>query len=196
MAKETRRRRRLRERVAVFVCIAVIALIIDQLTKLWALHSLRPGESVVLIPRVLSLTLIRNPGASLGMGSNMTWLISLFAIVACVALVWLMVRTISMAWTVFFAFAFAGALGNLIDRVAYADGFLNGRVIDFLNYGWSIGNVADVFLCIAGVGVVVLLISGVPFSQRELDQEIENFVTEERNQQGPAGTSGGEDTHV
>lgn len=169
MANGTKSRRRLRERVAVFACISVIALAIDQLTKLWALHTLHAGQSVVVIPHVLSLTLFRNPGASLGMGSNMTWLISLFAIVACVVLVWLMIRTISMTWTVFLALAFAGALGNLIDRIAYADGFLNGHVVDFLNYGWSIGNVADVFLCIAGIGVVVLLLAGVPFSQRELD---------------------------
>lgn len=46
------------------------------------------------------------------------------------------VRTVSMKWSVAISFAFAGALGNLIDRVMYADGFLNGKVVDFLNYGW------------------------------------------------------------
>ena len=44
-----------------------------------------------------------------------------------------------------------GALGNLIDRVMYADGFLDGKVVDFLNYGWSVGNVADIYLVVAGV---------------------------------------------
>ena len=161
---------RLRTRVAVFACIAIATIAIDQLTKMWALSALADGRTIRVIPGLLSLTLVRNPGASLGMGSGMTWLISLLAMAACVALVVLAVRTISMKWTVVFALAFAGALGNLIDRVAYAEGFLNGKVVDFLNYGWSVGNVADIFLMVAGVAAVVLLFVGEPFSQKELDE--------------------------
>mgnify|MGYP003370281221 FL=1 len=162
--------RRLRDRMAVFACIAIAAIAIDQLTKMWALSALADGRTIRVIPGLLSLTLVRNPGASLGMGSGMTWLISLLAMAACVALVVLAVRTISMKWTVLFAFAFAGAFGNLIDRVIYAEGFLNGKVVDFLNYGWSIGNVADIFLMLAGVAAVLLLFLGEPFSQKDLDE--------------------------
>ena len=158
--------RRLRDRVAVFACIAIATIAIDQLTKMWALSALADGRTIRVIPGLLSLTLVRNPGASLGM----TWLISLLAMAACVALVVLAVRTISMKWTVLFAFAFAGAFGNLIDRVIYAEGFLNGKVVDFLNYGWSIGNVADIFLMLAGVAAVLLLFLGEPFSQKDLDE--------------------------
>ncbi len=75
-----------------------------------------------------------------------------------------------MKWTLVFSLAFAGALGNLIDRVAYADGFLNGKVVDFLNYGWSVGNVADIFLMVAGITAVLFLLLGEPFSQKELDE--------------------------
>ena len=156
--------RRLRDRVAVFACIAIAAIAIDQLTKMWALSALADGRTIRVIPGLLSLTLVRNPGA------GMTWLISLLAMAACVALVVLAVRTISMKWTVLFAFAFAGAFGNLIDRVIYAEGFLNGKVVDFLNYGWSIGNVADIFLMLAGVAAVLLLFLGEPFSQKDLDE--------------------------
>ena len=148
----------MRTRVAVFACIAVAALVLDQITKAWAQSALADGHTVRVIPGILSFTLVHNPGASLGMGSNMTWLISLLAIVACVALVGLEIRTISMKWTVVFALAFAGALGNLIDRVAYAEGFLNGKVV------------ADIFLMVAGVAAVVLLFVGEPFSQKELDE--------------------------
>lgn len=165
-------RRRLRTRVAVFACVAIVALIADQLTKAWAQSTLADGCTVQVIPGVLSFTLVHNPGASLGMGSNMTWLISLLAIVACVVLALLAVRTVSMKWTVVLSLAFAGALGNLIDRVAYADGFLNGKVVDFLNYGWSVGNVADIFLMIAGVAAVLFLLLGEPFSQKELDERM------------------------
>ena len=167
----TNDQRRLRTRVAVFACIAVVALVLDQISKAWAQSALADGQTVRVIPGILSFTLAHNPGASLGMGSNMTWLISLLAIVACVALAVLAIRTISMKWTVVFALAFAGALGNLIDRVMYAEGFLNGKVVDFLNYGWSVGNVADIFLMVAGVAAVVLLFVGEPFSQKDLDEQ-------------------------
>ena len=131
----TNQQGRLRTRVAVFACVAAAALIVDQLTKAWAMAALSNGQTIRVIPGLLSFTLVRNPGASLGMGSGATWVISLLAVVACVALAVAGVRTVSMKWSVAISFAFAGALGNLIDRVMYADGFLDGKVVDFLNYG-------------------------------------------------------------
>ncbi|MBT1171665.1 MULTISPECIES: signal peptidase II [Bifidobacterium] len=165
----TNQQGRLRTRAAVFACVAAVALIIDQLTKAWAMAALSAGQTIRIIPGLLSLTLVRNPGASLGMGSGATWVISLLAVVACVALVVFGVRTVSMKWTVTLSFAFAGAFGNLIDRVMYADGFLNGKVVDFLNYGWSVGNVADIYLVVAGVVLVLLILKGEPFSAKDLE---------------------------
>ncbi|OZG66334.1 lipoprotein signal peptidase [Bifidobacterium hapali] len=159
----TIRQGRPRTRVAVFACVAVVALGIDQVTKLWAQTALSDGRTVPVIPPFLSLTLVHNPGASLGLGSSMTWVISLLAVAASIALIVLALRTSSMRWTLALALAFAGAFGNLIDRVAYADGFLNGKVIDFLNYGWSVGNVADIWLMLAGIGIVILIMMGTPF---------------------------------
>lgn len=156
--------RRPRLCVAVFVCVAAVALLLDQITKLWALSALCDGRSYRVIDGVLSFTLVRNPGASLGLGSGFTWVISVLAMAACVVIVVLGLRTTSKAWAAALGCAFAGALGNLVDRVSYADGFLNGKVVDFINYGWSVGNVADIFLTIAGVGIVVMILLNVPFA--------------------------------
>lgn len=156
--------RRPRLCVAVFVCVAAVALLLDQITKLWALSALGDGRSYRVIDGVLSFTLVRNPGASLGLGSGFTWVISVLAMAACVVIVVLGLRTTSKAWAAALGCAFAGALGNLVDRVSYADGFLNGKVVDFINYGWSVGNVADIFLTIAGVGIVVMILLNVPFA--------------------------------
>ena len=149
--------------VAVFVCVAAVALLLDQITKLWALSALSDGRSMRIIEGLLSFTLVRNPGASLGLGSNFTWVISLLAMVACVVIVVLGLRTASKAWAATLGCAFAGALGNLVDRVSYADGFLNGKVVDFIDYGWSVGNVADIFLTVAGVAIVLMIVMNVPF---------------------------------
>ena len=163
--------RRLRTRVAVFACIAIVGLVLDQGTKLWALQTLADAGTVPVIPGLLSFTLVLNPGMSLGLFSSATWAISLLAAVACVLLIVGALKTVRLAWTVVLSVAFSGALGNLIDRVVYADGFLNGKVVDFINYGWSVGNVADILLVGAGIAVVVLLVLGVPFSESDLGEE-------------------------
>ena len=152
-----------RRSVAVFVCVAALALAVDQLSKLWALSALSDGRTLTVAKGLPSLTLVRNPGASLGFGSGFTWVFSLLAMAVCVVLVVLALCTTSYAWTVTLALAFAGALGNLVDRVAYADGFLNGKVVDFIDYGWSVGNVADIYLVVVGLCVVVMLLRNVPF---------------------------------
>ena len=168
----TNQQGRLRTRVAVFACVAAAALIVDQLTKAWAMAALSNGQTIRVIPGLLSFTLVRNPGASLGMGSGATWVISLLAVVA-----W--VRTVSMKWSAAISFAFAGALGNLIDRVMYADGFLDGKVVDFLNYGWSVGNVADIYLVVAGVVLVILILMGEPFSHKDLIEQSDESLQSE-----------------
>lgn len=188
------RQGRLRDRVAVFACVAVVALIIDQLTKFWASVALGDGRTVPVIPHLLSLTLVHNPGASLGFGAGNTWMISVLAIIACIALVVLVVRTTSMRWSVLLALAFAGAAGNLIDRVAYADGFLNGKVVDFLNYGWSVGNVADIFLMVAGIGIVVMIVMNVPF--RAFQERLSDVDTDSKGDDSAHGAPTPADSEV
>ena len=163
--------RRLRGRVAVFVALAAVAIALDQLTKALALARLGNGIRVALPGPLRGLRLVRNPGASLGLGSGSTWVISLIALAACLLIIVLALRTTSMVWTVVLSMAFSGAAGNLIDRVAYASGFLDGAVVDFLDYGWSVGNVADVYLTLAGVAVVVLIVCNVRFSDRYQPKE-------------------------
>ncbi|PXY82583.1 signal peptidase II [Bifidobacterium asteroides] len=157
---------RLRRRVAVFVALAAAAIALDQVTKALALARLGDGSRVALPGPLRGLRLVRNPGASLGLGSGRTWVISLIALAACLLLIVLALRTTSMVWTMALSLAFSGAAGNLIDRVAYASGFLDGAVVDFLDYGWSVGNVADIYLTLAAVVMVALIACNVEFSDR------------------------------
>lgn len=181
----TTRQGRPRTRVAVFACVSAIALVVDQVSKIWAQHALSDGRTVEIVPHLLSLTLVRNPGASLGFGASMTWMIALLAIVACIALAVMAVRTVSMRWTLMLSLAFAGALGNLVDRVVYADGFLNGKVVDFLNYGWSVGNVADIWLMLAGIGIVILIIAGTPFGREDSGSMPESVGSQDATMRTP-----------
>ena len=157
--------------MAVFVALAAVAIALDQVTKALALARLGNGVRVALPGPLRGLRLVRNPGASLGLGSGSTWVISLIALAACVLIIVLALRTTSMVWILVLSLAFSGAAGNLIDRVAYASGFLDGAVVDFLDYGWSVGNVADVYLTLAGVAVVVLIVCNVRFNDRYQPKE-------------------------
>ena len=173
--------KRSRSRVAVFTSIAASLLVIDQATKLWAQTALADGATRPIIPGLLSFTLVHNPGATLGFGSSMTWLITVVALLVCVALVVMALRTRSLQWTVALSIAFAGAAGNLIDRIVHARGVLDGRVVDFLNYGWSVGNVADIVLMVAAVCISLLILRGVPLLLTSPGQphDAENTDTED-----------------
>lgn len=153
-------------RMAAFIAVVAVCVILDRVSKLAALRYLADGRRISVLGNVLGLKLLFNPGASLGMGSGATPVIAVLACAACVLLCVAAWRTESTAWTVALALCCAGALGNLIDRVYYATGVLNGKVVDFIDYGWSIGNVADVELFVAAVVVVVLVLADVPYATR------------------------------
>ena len=154
-------------RIGVFLAVALPAVAVDQGTKALAVRHLSDSPGIEIIPRMLSLRLLYNPGATLGMGSRVTPMISLLAIIACIVLLVLAMRTTSLLWVAALALAFSGSLGNLIDRVTRAHGVLDGSVVDFLDYGWSVGNVADIILGVAAVGIILLLLlNSVPFDTR------------------------------
>lgn len=163
--------KRLRTRVAVFALIVIVGLVVDRLSKLWALSALQYGKQIVCIPNSLMLSLVRNGGASFGLGSGLTSFISIVAILACVAMLAAVRRTKSLQWTIVLSLAFSGAFGNLIDRAIYSEHFLDGKVVDFINYGWSVGNVADIILAIAGIWFVGLILFETPFKPGESDDE-------------------------
>lgn len=166
---------RLRVRAAVFALIVFAGVALDRITKIWALATLSDGRKVEILPYLLSLTLVRNPGASFGLGSSFTWVISILACAACGAMIAVLKRTKSLYWTFALALAFAGAFGNLIDRAQYADGFLDGKVVDFINYGWSVGNVADIELFVAALYIVLLVFVGLPLMEKS-NNTIKDFA--------------------
>lgn len=166
---------RLRVREAVFALIVFAGVALDRITKIWALATLSDGRKVEILPHLLSLTLVRNPGASFGLGSSFTWVISILACAACGAMIAVLKRTKSLYWTFALALAFAGAFGNLIDRAQYADGFLDGKVVDFINYGWSVGNVADIELFVAALYIVLLVFVGLPLMEKS-NNTIKDFA--------------------
>jgi signal peptidase II len=141
--------------------VAVLVIIVDQLTKLWIMNNFALHEQQNIIPGFFNLVYVTNTGAAFGfLAGDKTWLRQTsFIGVAIVAL-----------GVIFFAygqlkkqgrlFVYAlgliagGAVGNLIDRLRF------GSVVDFLDfylgsYHWPAFNAADSAISV-GVGLFLL----------------------------------------
>ncbi|WP_415111419.1 signal peptidase II [Propioniciclava sp.] len=129
---------------------------LDLLTKQWALATLDPQHPPVLLGGLLTLQLIRNPGAAFSMGENFTVVLSLISIAALLFVAgWLLPKARHRGWVLGSGLLLAGILGNLTDRLFREPGFLHGHVIDFLQLPhFAIFNVADMCITFAAVLVV------------------------------------------
>ncbi|CAN5770666.1 signal peptidase II [soil metagenome] len=142
---------------ATVAAVGIAVVVLDQLTKAWALDRLSGGRLVDVVGS-LRFNLAYNTGTAFSMGSGKglgPW-ISILAIVVVVGL--------SMGYTSRFRLGAVaagliagGAIGNLADRAFRGDdGFLHGAVIDFVDLQWwPVFNVADAAI-VVGAGLLVL----------------------------------------
>jgi signal peptidase II len=141
-----------------WLVLVACLLIVDQLTKLWFDSSLRYGERLQVLP-FFDFTLLYNPGAAFSFLADQAgwqrWFFTILGLGAAVFMLWMMHnnrrhKRLLLA----LALILSGALGNVIDRVAY------GHVIDFLLFYWRSWyypafNVAD--SCIT-LGAILLIL--------------------------------------
>ena len=135
----------------VYLLLALVVVLVDQLTKLYVVAHLDVGESVPVIQDFFHWTYILNPGAAFGMLEGSRWLFVLIALAVMVG-IWYLRRDIAAygPWCTYGAALFGGgAVGNLIDRAR------QGLVIDFFDFRiWPVFNVADIAICV-GVGCLI-----------------------------------------
>ncbi|GEK20610.1 signal peptidase II [Cellulomonas xylanilytica] len=142
--------------------ISAVVLVLDQVSKAWAISSLVEGERRDLVGDLLGLQLVFNPGAALSIATGMTWLLTIVAAAVIVVVVRASRRIGSRAWAVALGLLLGGALGNLVDRLVREPGIARGHVVDFIAYAdWFVGNVADIAIVSAAVLVVILAARGV-----------------------------------
>jgi signal peptidase II len=118
-----------------WLAVSALVIVLDQSSKLWIASHFVFGERLAILG-VFDLVLAHNTGAAFSFlhdaGGIQRWLFSTIAIVASV---WIVVLLRKHAAQTLFALALSlilgGALGNLIDRIAY------GHVVDFLLFHWD-----------------------------------------------------------
>lgn len=134
-----------------FVIVALLVILLDQLTKYYVVANFYLGESVPVIENIFHWTYILNPGAAFGMLEGSRWFFVVIAI-GVLGGIWYMRNEINEGgWMMQYGAALfgGGAIGNLIDRAR------SGLVIDFFDFRiWPVFNVADIAIC---VGVAMIL---------------------------------------
>ena len=139
--------------LAVGIVVAVVVL--DQLTKVWAVAALSDGP-VSIVGTTVELELSRNPGGAFSLFQWATPLLALLALVVAIVLARAIARTDDRLMLVALSLVLGGALGNLCDRVARSPGFLRGEVVDFVSLGrFPTFNVADSAITIGAILLVV-----------------------------------------
>nr|WP_116301682.1 signal peptidase II [Alkalilimnicola ehrlichii] len=144
--------------MGIWLLIAVVVAVLDQATKLVADSVLSYHSPVPVIP-FFNLTLSYNPGAAFSfLGDASGWqrwfFIALATGVSVFLIQWLRQLQGKDRWlSASLSLILGGAVGNLIDRVAY------GHVVDFIHFyigdwSWPIFNVADIAITV-GAGLLI-----------------------------------------
>ncbi len=136
------------------IIVAVLLVVLDQVSKYLVVNSMELGESITVIPGLLDFTYTHNDGMAFGLGSeSFRWVFIVVTLLVCGVLVYMMTKPDFKSKLYYSAATFivAGGIGNLIDRV------LNGYVVDFLALSFfpPVCNIAD--YCVTA-GTVLLLV--------------------------------------
>lgn len=161
-----RRRRCLR----LLLAMALGAVVLDQLVKWWVVSSIQPrldsGEGpIVLLGGLLKFTYVENTGAAFSLGVGYTWVFTIIAVVVAVVILRTSRRLGSVGWALALGGLLGGLLGNLIDRLTRPPGPGLGYVVDFISLPYfAVFNVADMFITLSAVAMVLLALRGVEIS--------------------------------
>lgn len=154
-----------RRRVGVLLSVALVVLGVDVVTKIVAVDWLSGRDPIEIFDGVLTLRLVRNPGAAFGVAEGLTIVFTVVAVVVAIAVLRTARRLYSLPWAVALGMLLGGAVGNLVDRLLRSPGPLRGHVVDFLELpNWPVFNMADASIVCSGALMIALAARG-----RQLD---------------------------
>ena len=156
------------KRFFLFFFVSLFLIIFDQWTKHLAVAFLKGGAEIALLPRVLYLLYVENPGAAFGILRGQQFFFLLITIVVLLGILYTVWKIPSsfhsgqaemeksrsyfpLFWAL--CFVFSGAIGNCIDRQlrAYVVDFIYFRPIDF-----PVFNVADIYVSVSAFLLLLL----------------------------------------
>ncbi len=146
--------------VRVPLAVAAVVVLVDQLTKHWAVNELAGGRTIDLVGS-LRFNLAFNTGMAFSQGSGFGPLIAVVGLVVIVVLLVSVGRATSPLYPAAVGLIVGGAVGNILDRLLRGEGWLRGGVVDFIDLQWwPIFNVADMCVTVGGVLLLLSTING------------------------------------
>jgi signal peptidase II len=140
-----------------YLVIAIVTLLLDQLTKWSALNNLQLGVPEPVLP-FMNWLLLFNPGAAFSFLAQSSgwqrWFFTVLGLAASAYILWLLRKSLDeklLCWAL--SLILGGALGNVLDRIMY------GAVVDFIdlhyaNWHWPAFNIADSAICIGATLII------------------------------------------
>ena len=138
------------------IAATAVLILMDQFTKVWAVTQLHQADRIIpVIDGVFEFRYLENHGAAFGILQNELWLLIPITVLIGGVILVMLIRSPLRRHPMFYIpsiLIFAGAVGNLIDRIAY------GYVVDFLYFkliDFPIFNFAD---CCVVIGAILAFI--------------------------------------
>lgn len=140
--------------------LAIVAILIDQLSKWLAVSYLDYGYPGVQLAPFFNLVHVYNPGAAFSFladqGGWQRWFFAgLAGAVTIMLSIWMYKQPRAARWLpASYALIIGGAVGNVIDRLVL------GHVVDFLdfyvgNWHWPAFNLADSFIFVGAAMIII-----------------------------------------
>ncbi len=155
-------------RIGLVATLALIIIVLDQVTKLLVVANLDPeGAPKRILGGVVYLSVFRNAGAAFSTATGVTWVLALVAIAVVVVIIRMASKLRSTAWAIALGLILGGAIGNLIDRIFRSPGFLRGHVVDFISLfepdgrHFAVFNLADSGITLGAVALVLTAFAGI-----------------------------------
>ena len=132
-----------------------IFLILDIISKLIVKSNMKLNSSISIIKNFFSITYVKNKGAAFSILSGKQVFLIMLGIIILIGIFYYLKREkLNNLKVIYYSLLIGGIIGNLVDRIIY------NSVIDFLdfkifNIDFAIFNLADTFICI-GVIIIVL----------------------------------------
>ena len=162
--------------IIISVGIAVILVILDQITKFLAVKYLSDGSLITLIPGIVNLRLTYNTGFAFGLGHGYQYIWAIVSIIGTVIILYFMKDVDfkkNIIYTIAIILILAGTIGNMIDRIFSLKGVVDFFDLAFMEF--AVFNVADSYITVGAffLSFYVLFIYKEP-SKEPIIEEIEN----------------------
>lgn len=154
-----------------FFVIIVLGVLVDQLTKNFAMSKLEDGSHFYGGTR-LGFELAYNSGSAFSLFGGSTLLLTILSISICSYLIYAYPKNQNRLMQLAFNLIIAGALGNVVDRFVRTPYNGKGHVVDFIVlWSWPTFNVAD---SLVTIGVVLAIVATLFFNTHSAKEASSN----------------------